>query len=111
MRQAGDRARRAEQALKTASGAFSKVVETQFTDWGLTSAERDVAWFSIKGFSSAEIASFRGTSEGTIKAQSNAIYRKAGVTGRPQLLSTFVEYLLGDGDENNEPRLIASDSR
>ena len=95
--QARERASRAERALKTASGAFAEVVENQFQDWGLTSAERDVAWFSIKGFSSSEIASFRGTSEGTIKAQSNAIYRKAGVSGRPQLLSTFVEYLLDDG--------------
>jgi len=79
------RAVRAEQALKTASGAFAEVVETQFQEWGLTAAEHDVAWFSIKGFSSSEIAAFRGTSEGTIKAQSNAIYRKAGVSGRPQI--------------------------
>ena len=96
VRQAGARASRAEQALKTASGAFAEVVESQLQDWGLTAAEKDVAWFSIKGFSSSEIAEFRGTSEGTIKAQSNAIYRKAGVSGRPQLLSTFVEYLLDD---------------
>jgi len=36
----------------------------------------------------------RSTSEGTVKAQTNAIYRKAGVTGRPQLLSLFIEDLM-----------------
>jgi hypothetical protein len=35
--------------------------------------------------STAEIAALRSTSEGTVKAQTNAIYRKAGVTGRSQL--------------------------
>jgi DNA-binding NarL/FixJ family response regulator len=46
--------------------------------------------------STAEIAGLRATSEGTIKAQTNAIYRKAGVTGRPQLLSLFIEDLMRD---------------
>jgi DNA-binding NarL/FixJ family response regulator len=44
--------------------------------------------------STAEIATLRNTSEGTVKAQTNAIYRKAGVTGRPQLLSLFIEDLM-----------------
>ena len=43
-----------------------------------------------------EIAGLRNTSEGTVKAQTNAIYRKAGVTGRPQLLSLFIEDLMRD---------------
>jgi len=33
---------------------------------------------------------------GTIKAQTNAIYRKANVSGRPQLMSLFVEELIAD---------------
>ena len=90
---------RAETALRSASGAFATVVEEQFAQWGLTPAERDVAWLSIKGLSIAEIAGLRGTSEGTIKAQSNAIYRKAGVTGRGQLLAGFVEDLLLEGPQ------------
>lgn len=61
---------------------------------GLTPAERDVALFALKGFSLAEIAAFRATSEGTVKAQTNAIYRKAGVSGRTQLLSLFVDDLI-----------------
>jgi hypothetical protein len=55
-----------------------------------------VALFAIKGLTTAEIAALRGTSEGTVKAQTNAIYRKAGVTGRPQLLSLFIDELIGE---------------
>ncbi len=86
----------AEDRLRRASGVFMDILEERFTDWGLTAAERDVALFAIKGMSTAEIATLRATSEGTVKAQTNAIYRKAGVTGRPQLLSLFIEDLMGD---------------
>ena len=87
----------AEEKLRLASGAFMELLAERFADWGLTPAERDVALFAIKGMSTAEIASLRNTSEGTVKAQTNAIYRKAGVTGRPQLLSLFIEDLMGEG--------------
>lgn len=86
--------RRAEAALRLASGAFMEVLEDRFETWALTPAERDVALFAIKGMSTGEIAKLRATSEGTVKAQTNAIYRKAGVSGRPQLLSLFIEELL-----------------
>lgn len=83
-----------EAQLDAASSAFAEVVERRFEDWGLTPAERDVAWFAVKGFATAEIAGLRNTSESTVKAQTNAIYRKAGVNGRAQLLSLFVDELL-----------------
>ena len=86
----------AEERLRRASGVFMDVLEERFAEWGLTPAERDVALFAIKGMSTAEIGVLRKTSEGTVKAQTNAIYRKAGVTGRPQLLSLFIEDLMRD---------------
>lgn len=82
--------------LRVASGAFLDLMEEKFDHWGLTPAERDVALFSIKGLSIQDIAAIRTTSEGTVKAQTNAIYRKAGVSGRPQLLSLFIEDLMDD---------------
>ncbi|MEQ1771190.1 MAG: helix-turn-helix transcriptional regulator [Devosia sp.] len=88
--------RAAEERLRVASGAFMDLLAERFAAWGLTRAEADVALFAIKGMSTAEIASMRKTSEGTVKAQTNAIYRKAGVTGRPQLLSLFIEDLMDD---------------
>ena len=85
---------RAEARLKAASTAFMDLLEERFADWGLTPAERDVALFAIKGMTTSEIAGLRKTSEGTVKAQTNAIYRKAGVSGRSQLLSLFIEDLI-----------------
>ncbi len=90
------RNRAMETQIRRASGAFAEFLEERLTEWGLTPSERDVAWFTIKGLSIAEIASMRKTSEGTVKAQSNAIYRKAGVSGRTQLLSLFLEDLMAD---------------
>jgi len=86
-----------EATLKAASGAFHQVMEDRFDAWSLTPSERDVALLAIKGLSIAEIAAARHTKEGTIKAQCNATYRKAGVTGRSQLLSLFIDELMGDG--------------
>lgn len=85
---------KAQESLRLAAGAFMEVIEERFAEWALTPAERDVALMAIKGFSIAEIAGVRGVSDGTVKAQTNAIYRKAGVSGRTQLLSLFIDELL-----------------
>ncbi len=97
LRQSIARTAEVEGRLRAASGAFMELLGERFAAWGLTPAERDVAFFAIKGLSTQEIARLRATSEGTVKAQTAAIYRKAGVTGRPQLLSLFIEDLLDDG--------------
>ena len=85
-----------ERQLRAASSAFMDLLQERFAAWGLTPAERDVALFAIKGLSTQNIAQLRATSEGTVKAQTTAIYRKAGVTGRPQLLSLFIDDMMDD---------------
>ena len=85
---------RIEHSLGVASGALGDIIEGYFRDWSLTPAEADVATFAIKGYSIAEMAGLRGSAEGTIKTHLNAIYRKAGVPGRSQLVSLLVEDLL-----------------
>ena len=97
LRRSMQRQAKAESQLRLASGAFMELLEERFQEWRLTPSERDVALFAIKGLSTQEIAVLRNTSEGTVKAQTNAIYRKADVTGRPQLLSLFIDDLIGDG--------------
>jgi DNA-binding CsgD family transcriptional regulator len=108
LRRAHRRTARVEAQLRAASGAFMDLMQERFAQWGLTAAERDVALFSIKGLSTAEIAAMRDTSEGTVKAQTNAIYRKAGVSGRPQLLGLFIEDLM-DGPVTGRPARIAEE--
>ena len=48
-----------------------------------------MALLALKGLTIGEIAALRATREGTVKAQCAAIYRKAGVSGRPQLHQPF----------------------
>ena len=86
----------ARHQLARASGVFMGLLEQRFAEWALTPAERDVALFALKGLSLAEIARLRQTSEGTVKAQTYAIYKKAGVSGKSQLLSLFFEDLIAD---------------
>ncbi len=86
-----DRNAAVEEQLEAASGAFHTILLQKFDAWGLTPSERDVALLAIKGLSITEIAAVRETREGTIRAQHAAIYRKAGVSGRADLLALFIE--------------------
>ncbi|MFK5998154.1 MAG: helix-turn-helix transcriptional regulator [Rhodobacterales bacterium] len=86
---------RIERGLSIASGALHELMEEMFSDWKLTPAEQDVAGFTLKGYSIRDVAKLRGSRDGTIKAQLNAIYRKAGVENRGQLVSLLIEDLMG----------------
>jgi DNA-binding CsgD family transcriptional regulator len=88
------RQQRMKQGLDVAAGALADVMNGYFAQWNLTEAEQDVAGFTIKGYSIAEIAGLRGSAEATVKAQLNSIYRKSGTQGRSQLVSVLVEDLL-----------------
>ena len=95
--------------LRAASGEFAALLEDKFTQWRLTPAERDVALFSIKGLDIAQIAQIRSTSQGTTKAQLNAIYRKSSTTNRSGLLSIFIDELMDESlivspSKNNDNR-------
>lgn len=104
IRQLSERQKRMADQLKIASGLFSELLEEHFTQWGLSASESDVALLAVKGMSITEIANIRGSRDGTIKAQLNAVYKKAGVSNRNQLLSLFIEELMDD-------RLTAMGSR
>lgn len=96
LKRSQSRAQLAETRLRAASAEFMELMRERFEFWCLTPAEKDVALFAIKGLNTSEIAALRNTSEGTVKAQTNSIFRKAGVTGRPQLLSLFIDDLMDE---------------
>ncbi len=83
-----------ERQVSVAAGAFHDIIQDHLRRWALTPSEQDVALFTIKGMSISEIAELRGSAEGTVKSHLNAIYRKAGVTGRGGLLSLLIEDLM-----------------
>jgi DNA-binding CsgD family transcriptional regulator len=96
----GQRWRTEARALLNGLG---EAIETQFSRWNLTEAEREVALLLLKGLSLKEIAAIRGSSERTVRAQARLIYSKAALTGRAALSAFFLEDLLapidgGDGD-------------
>jgi DNA-binding HTH domain-containing proteins len=84
-----------ERNLRLAGSAVLAVVDEHFVQWGLTAAEADVAMFMVKGLSIAEIAAMRGSTEATVKSHLNAIYRKSGTTGRPDVLALILDALMG----------------
>lgn len=73
---------------------LSQSIDAQLSKWELTKSEREVAFLLLKGFSLKEIADIRSTTEKTARAQSTAIYSKAGISGRSQLSAFFLEDLL-----------------
>jgi DNA-binding CsgD family transcriptional regulator len=97
----------AERVIEVASGALRDAMMAYFADWGLSPAEAEVAELVIKGKSISDIAAARGSAEGTVKTQLNAVYRKAGVAGRSQLVSILIEDLL-DGPLSNAARPTAA---
>jgi len=79
--------------LKQSSMTLHEIIEDSFSRWSLSPAEYDVAMFAVKGLGVSEISAIRGRSEGTVKAQLSAVYRKAGVQNRAELLTAIIDTL------------------
>lgn len=93
-----------------ASGEFLFILGGKFTDWQLSTSEKEIALLLIKGLSIQEIAEIRVTKPGTIKSQCSSIYRKANVKGRNELVAYFVEDLLaGDSLTDAPPPIKTSE--
>lgn len=73
---------------------LSSAIDEQLNKWGLTNAEKEVAFLLLKGLSLKEVADVRNTSEKTARVQSMAIYAKSGLSGRSELSAFFLEDLL-----------------
>lgn len=74
-----------------AMDAVKSGIMDDFSQWALSGAERDVAWFMLRGLPFRDIAGLRGTSERTVRQQAQAIYRKAGLEGRSDLAGRVLE--------------------
>jgi len=98
--------RDADAKLASLRGHFDDVIQAHFERWDLTAAERDVALLSLRGLRLSEIAEMRGTSNGTVKAQSSSIFRKAGVRTRSELLGLIMDELLDFGAETPDDAFI-----
>ncbi len=73
---------------------LSSQIDREFNNWSLSEAEREVALFLLKGLTTHEISEIRNSAEKTVRHQSAAIYKKAGLKGRGELQAYFLEDLL-----------------
>ena len=85
------------QSLSFLRGEMDSFINGRFDEWSLTSAERDIAMYMLKGLTISEIAAARSTAEGTVKAQTSNIFRKTGVASRVELMSHFMDEFLDVG--------------
>lgn len=86
-----------DQMVRAFRADFDSLIARRFDEWGLTSAERDVALLSLRGLRIAEIAQARQTRDGTVKAQISAAFHKAGVGTRAEFLALFMDEFLDFG--------------
>jgi DNA-binding CsgD family transcriptional regulator len=75
--------------LKKVAEEYHTQLQEQFSLWGLTPKEQEIALLLLKGLSAKEIASIRYRSERTVRHQASAIYRKSGVAGRHEFSAWF----------------------
>ncbi|MEB8433542.1 helix-turn-helix transcriptional regulator [Cocleimonas sp. KMM 6892] len=80
--------------LQDGKKEYQKVIQWQFSEWGLSPSEQEVALLMLKGLSVKEISASRNTHEKTVRKQASAIYEKSGLGGRHELSAWFFEDLL-----------------
>ena len=85
-----------EERSKTArlSGELFSAISKQFSDWGLSKSEQEVALLLIKGMAMKEISELRNVKEKTVRQQATQVYAKSGYAGRHELAAHFIEDLL-----------------
>ena len=93
----GQRWRAESRALLNGLG---DAIETQFSRWNFTDAEREVALLLLKGKSHKEIAHATGRSERTVRQHAVVVYQKSGCAGRAELAAFFLEDLVLPSEPN-----------
>ena len=81
------------QVAETVRPGLRSAMDLQFKSWSLTLAESETAMLILKGLANKEIAAVRSCSDLTVKQQTNAIFRKSGLSSRAQLIAFFLEDL------------------
>lgn len=74
-------------------------IDRQFSAWGLTPTEREVALLLLKGVGHKQIAARSGRSERTVRQHAVSVYQKAGLGGRAELAAFFLHDLMLPGED------------
>lgn len=76
---------------------LGQAIDRQFTAWGLTPTEREVALLLLKGYGHKQVAAQTGRSERTVRQHAVAVYQKSGLAGRAELAAFFLQDLMLPG--------------
>lgn len=79
-----------ERAHRALNG-LGVAIDEQFSAWGLTPAERQIALLLLKGHSHKRIAEMTGRRERTVRQHAVTVYQKSGLAGRAELAAFFLE--------------------
>ena len=82
------------QRAEAALDGLGRAIDDQFTAWGLTPSEREVALFLLKGHGHKKIAAVTHRSERTVRQHAVTVYEKSGLAGRAELAAFFLEGLM-----------------
>lgn len=84
-------------SAESALAGLGQAIDRQFTAWGLTPAEREVALLILKGYGHKQVAARTGRSERTVRQHAVVVYQKAGLGGRAELAAFFLQDLMLPG--------------
>jgi DNA-binding CsgD family transcriptional regulator len=85
-------------SARRALEGLGEAMNSQFDEWGLTPAEREVALLLLKGYSHKAIAGHTDRSAQTVRQHAAAVYRKGNLSGRAELSAFFLEDLMLPAD-------------
>ena len=80
-----------QRSARAALDGLGRAIDSQFTAWHLTPAERAVALLLLKGHGHKQIAAMANRSERTVRQHAVSIYNKSGLGGRAELAAFFLE--------------------
>jgi DNA-binding CsgD family transcriptional regulator len=74
--------------------SFGRAIDAQFTAWGLTPTEREIASLLLQGHGHKQIAARTGRGDRTVRQHAVSIYEKSGLGGRSEFAAFFLQDLL-----------------
>tara|TARA_R110000851_G_scaffold249074_1_gene401609 strand:+ start:457 stop:1005 length:549 start_codon:yes stop_codon:yes gene_type:complete len=99
------------QAAQDVVADLNRAIDSQFSEWSLSEAERGVALLMLKGFSHKEIARLRSSTSATVRQQASAIYEKSSLPNRSEFVAFFLDAMLAPADMRHSPASSDPDAK
>ena len=81
-------------SAQRALDGLGRAIDSKFTEWHLTPAEREIALLLLKGYGHKQIAALTKRSERTVRQHAGVVYDKSRLGGRAELAAFFLHDLM-----------------